>query len=457
MKKTVNVATIGIWHLGAVTSACFAAYGHNVVGIDQNEKVIANLNKGIPPIYEPGLAEMTDDSIKKSNLSFTTDFRSGLIGADYVAITFDTEVNEDDTPNLSHILEGIERAVPHLKDGVLLVISSQVPLGTCGQIRSMIRNKRPQLNFGIVCIPENLKLGEAISRFNSPDLLIIGNESTGDFEKARQLYGFVSGPILNVSLRTAEMVKHAINAFLACEISFSNELGNFCDSFGVDWSKVAEALHLDRRIGKYAFLSAGLGFGGGTLARDVGVLRSLAKQADTETALLDAIIAVNNKQNREISRKLMLLFGKIKGLRIGVLGLTYKPGTSTIRRSASIDIIKELVNKGVVIRAYDPKASFSKEDIGTDFDRCKSAEEVAESSNAILILTGWPEFRNIDFGKLKHKMLNPVIIDALNLMDADRMADYGFMYFGIGRGKQITPISKDADKAETGNGDSNGT
>ena len=328
MEKRVKVATIGIWHLGTVTSACFAAYGHKVIGIDPSSEVVDNLNKGVPPIYEPGLAEMIKESSAKSNLSFTTDFKSGLSDSDYVALTFDTPINDDDTPDLSPILNSIVQSIPHLKNGVLLVISSQVPLGTCEQIKSMIKKERPSLDFGIVCIPENLKLGEAISRFNSPDLLIIGTENAKDFERAKQLYGFVKGPTLNVNLRTAEMVKHALNAFLACEISFSNELGNFCDDFGVDWFSVAEALHLDRRIGKDALLRSGLGFGGGTLARDVGVLRRLGKQNSTDTVLLDAIIKVNNEQNKIISRKLKLIFGKVAGLKIGVLGLTYKPGTS---------------------------------------------------------------------------------------------------------------------------------
>ena len=187
-------------------------------------------------------------------------------------------------------------------------------------------------------------------------------------------------------------------------------------------------LHLDKRIGKDAFLRAGLGFGGGTLARDVGVLRRLSKQNNLTMHLLDAIITVNNDQNRVISRKLKLIFGKIKGLKIGILGLTYKPGTSTIRRSASIDIIKELVGQGASVKAYDPKASFKKTDPGVSFERCERAEQVAESSNAILILTGWPEFKNIDFKNLKPKMLNSVVIDAMNLLDPLQMANYGFEF-----------------------------
>jgi UDPglucose 6-dehydrogenase len=433
MSKYARVTTIGLWHLGSVTSACFAAYGHSVVGIDPDEAVARNLSKGITPIYEPGLGEMIKGQLNRS-LSFTTDFKKGLRDSEYVAITFDTPVNDDDTPNLDPILKSIEKAIPFLKDGVLLVVSSQVPIGTCERIRDMIKKRRPSLDFGIACIPENLKLGEAIERFMSPDLLVIGAENERDFEKARGLYGFVKGPILHANLRTAEMVKHAINAFLACQISLSNELGNFCDNSGVDWLKVSAALHLDKRIGPNAMLHAGLGFGGGTLARDVGVLRRTGRQNGTETAMLDAIITVNDRQNAVIIGKLRSTFGKLKGLRVGVLGLTYKPGTSAIRRSASIAIIKELAEHGVKVSAYDPKAEFKKSEVSVSFERCKTPESVADGSNALLLLTGWPEFKDLDFKRIKAKMKNHVIVDALNMLDPEKLSRYGFSYIGIGRG-----------------------
>ena len=436
MVEYANVAVIGLWHLGTVTAACLAEYGHNVVGIDPNGTVVENLKKGVPPVYEPGLEDLVKKCAAMGRLSFTSDFGEELRRAQYVAITFDTPINEDDTPDLTPIMRSITEVIPYLAENSMIVVSSQVPIGTCERIMAAISKGRPGLKFSVVCIPENLKLGEAIARFSAPDFIVIGAERGNDFEDAAMLYGFMKGPVLKVGLRTAEMTKHALNAFLACEVSFANELGNLCDSLGVDAFSVAEALHLDRRIGKGALLQPGLGFAGGTLARDVGILRALGKESGAETKLLDAIVNVNKAQNRIVAGKLKLVFGKIKGLKIGVLGLTYKPGTSTIRRSASIDIIRELVGRGADVVAYDPKADFDMAALGIKFERCKKAPDVAVGSDAVLILTGWPEFRELDFGKMKGLMHRRVVIDATNMLDGDVMSGAGFVYIGIGRGQQ---------------------
>ncbi len=446
MENKSTVTVIGLWHLGSVTVACLADYGHKVVGIDPSKEVVANLSKGIPPVYEPGLSELVKKNIKNGNLSFTNDFRSGLKDAQYVMIAFDTPINDDDTPDLSPIMGSVEKSIPYLHDNVLLVINSQVPVGTCEQIKSKIQKERPTLKFGIVCMPENLKLGEAISRFKQPDFLVIGAESKKDLESAERLFGFFNGQKINVSLRTAEMTKHALNSFLACEVSFANEIGNLCDTLGIDSFAVAEVLKLDKRIGKGALLRAGLGFAGGTLARDVGVLRTLGEKNNTNTILLDSVINVNRQQNKIIASKLGLIFGDVKGLRIGVLGLTYKPDTSTIRRSASIEIIRELVKAGAKVKAYDPKASFDKAALGIDFERCDSLEKVANSSDALLLLTGWPEFKTVDYSKFKPKMKNPVIIDALNMLNSEEMEKKGFVYLGIGRGQKIKRLSDKGSK-----------
>jgi UDPglucose 6-dehydrogenase len=438
-----NVTVIGLWHLGTITAACLASSGYKVTGIDLNQKVVSNLQRGKPPLYEPGLAELIKECVAKKTLSFTKDFKSGLKESDYVIIAFDTPVNDDDTPDLSPILESITKSVPYLQNDCLIVISSQVPIGTCEEIKAMIQKKRKSLNFGIACIPENLKLGEAISRFKNPDLIVIGTDKEESFSKARELYGFVdSAQIRQVNLRTAEMVKHAMNAFLANQVSFANEMGNVCDRVGVDWFDVIPALHLDKRVGEGALLRSGLGFGGGTLARDVGVLRRTGKKNGVDTVLLDAVMLVNRDQNMMVVEKLRMLFGNLKGLRVGVLGLTYKPGTSTIRRSASVEIIKMLKKDGVSVKAYDPKASFSAKEAGVRFERCKTADLVARSSDALLILTAWPEFKELDFARLKSMMSHQVIIDALNMLDQKEMARCGFIYVGLGRGLQIKHIAK---------------
>jgi UDPglucose 6-dehydrogenase len=441
MEKENSIAIIGLWHLGIVTAACLASYNNKVTAIDPNSKTITNLKKGNLPVYEPGLAELVKEQYEKGTLSFTTDFRSGLNDSKYIIIAFDTPMNDDDSPDLSPILQSVSESISYLQDGSLLIISSQVPLGTCEQIELLIKKRRPSLIFGIVCMPENLKLGIAISRFKSPDFLLIGANKEEDFKNVEKLYGFVTSPKIKVDLRTAEMVKHAINAFTACEVSFANELGNICDKFGVDEFRVAEILHLDPKVGKQAPLRAGLGFSGGTLGRDVNVLRALGKKEGTKTTLLDAIMSVNYYQNQTITNNLRIIFGRIKGLHIGVLGLTYKAGTSTLRRSASIEIIKELIQKGASIKAYDPKADLVTKIANGSFERCSDADSVFDSSDVLLILTGWPEFKELNFVKLKPKMSHSIIIDASNILDGDLMTKHGFIYVGMGRGHQAKAIN----------------
>lgn len=438
MESRSNVAVIGMWHLGIITASCLADYGHKVVGIDPKKETIDNLNKGKTPLFEPGLDELVKENMEKGKLSFTTDFKAGLKWAGSIIIAFDTPVNEDDTPDLSPIMDSISKSIPYLEDGALIILSSQIPVGTCEKIKAMIQKERKALKFGVACIPENLKLGEAISRFKSPDIMVIGSDSGADFEKARSVFGFVdSSKIKEVNFRTAEMVKHAINSFLANQISWSNEMGDLCDTLGVDWYEVIPALSLDRRVGKGALLKSGLAFGGGTLARDVGVLRRLGKENGASTKLLDAVIEVNKNQNGIVLKKLKTLFGNLKGLRVAVLGLTYKPGTSTIRRSAAIDIIKELDRNGVLVKAYDPKAEFSEKEAGIKIERCDSPAAAAKSSDAILILTAWPEFKELEFSELKGSMAHLVIIDPLNILKPEEISRHGFTYSGIGRGQQI--------------------
>lgn len=436
-RKGGTVAVIGMWHLGTVAAACLADMGHTVTGMDMDSRTIEDLSHGKPPLFEPGLDELIRKGMKRKGLSFTTDFRSGLEGADYIVVAFDTKVNEDDTPDLSQMMEGMHRAIPHLKDGCMLVISSQVPVGTCEQIRKEVLRKRKNLDFGIACVPENLKLGEAIRRFENPDVLVVGAGSDSDSRKARALFGFVEdGRIRLMGLRTAEMVKHAINSFLANQISFANEMGNLSDSLGVDWMDVADAMRMDRRIGRDALLRPGLAFGGGTLARDVGVLRRLGSREGVRTALLDAVSDVNCRQNLVVVGKLKERLGKLAGLNVCVLGLTYKPGTSTVRRSASLQIIRELVKEGAKVRAYDPKAELSEKDAGIRMARFGDAASAADSSDAVLLLTAWPEFAGLDYAALKRNMRQGVLIDAVNMLDPKRMEGLGFVYLGIGRGKK---------------------
>ncbi len=441
-KTKGRVSVIGQWHLGAINAACLSSLGYIVTGIDANQETISNLKKNVPPLYEPGLAELIAESVKKGTLSFTTDFKAGLAKSEFVIIAIDTPLKEDNSSDLQPIIQSIEKSIPYLQNNCLLIISSQVPVGSCAMIRELIRKKSPGLDFGIACVPENLQLGKAISGYKSPDLLVIGADNEKDAAKAEQFYWFVESNKVKVDLKTAEVIKLAINSFMATEVSYGNELGNICDELGVDELRVADALRLDPRVGAKAQVRAGLGFSGGTVARDVIVLQKIGREKGVKTTLLDAVMAVNNDQNHMVIQKLESQFGSIKGLRIGVLGLTYKPNTSAIRHSVAIKIIRELVQKGASVKAYDPKAKYKKSDINVDFTRCNNADLVAESSDALLTLTAWPEFRELDFAKLRGKMSKPIVIDAINLLDAGAMAKLGFSYFGSGRGKSAKTPEK---------------
>jgi UDPglucose 6-dehydrogenase len=240
-----------------------------------------------------------------------------------------------------------------------------------------------------------------------------------------------------MNLRTAEMTKHALNAFLATSISFANEIAGLCDELGADALKVADALRDDSRIGKKAMLSPGLAFSGGTLPRDLKVLMRLGKEYGFETPVINGVWRVNQRQNGVVIRKLEKIYGSVKDLTIGVLGLTYKAGTSTLRRSAALEIIRELNDKGAKIKAYDPKADIEEVLLHREFEFCQNAYEVARGSDALVIITEWPEFKELDFARIKSVMKKPVLIDAKNILDAEQLTGEGFIYAGIGRGQKL--------------------
>lgn len=432
-----KICVIGIWHLGAVTSACLADLGYRVVGVDSEDKWIDNLNAGVPPLFEPGLEEMIRKNLSLGRLEYTTDLRTALRGAAYVLITYDTPVNERDEIDLSQIFNFVSRLATHLEDDSTIIVSSQVPVGSCEKIASVIKSKRVSLNFGIAYVPENLRLGQAIERFKHPEMIVIGCNDVETQSRVEQFLSVIEAPKLNVDLRTAEMVKHAINAYLATCISFINEIANLCDEVGADALKVAAAMRLDSRIGPKALLRPGLGFAGGTLARDVKVLKSLGEKSGYETHLINGVFKVNELQNQMVTRKLRKVYGQVQNLTVGVLGLTYKAGTSTLRRSASLEIIEGLINDGASVKAYDPKADLRELPVYDRLELCSDAYAVASGSDALFFVTDWPEFRHLDFTRIKSLMRKPVLVDVQNMLDAKQMVKAGFVYIGVGRGQSL--------------------
>jgi len=430
-----KVCVVGIWHLGSVVSACLADLGYRVVGVDKDPKRVRDLNKGVPPLFELGLAELMKKNHELKRLSYTTELDSALKGAEYVLITFDTPVDARDEVDLSEVFKTSAELGKYLEDGSTVIVSSQVPVGTSEKIASVIMSQRPSLSFGIAYVPENLRLGQAIERFRHPEMIVIGSDSDATQAKVEELLRVIQAPKLKVGLRTAEMIKHAINAYLATSISFINELANLCDEAGADAVKVAEAMRLDSRISPKAPLRPGLGFAGGTLARDLKVLQKLGEKVGYRTHLINSVLRVNQKQNRIVSGKLQRMYGSLQNLTVGILGLTYKAGTSTLRRSTSLEIIKNLTDGGARVKAYDPKADLSEVQIRGEFELCSDPYDVASGCDALVFVTDWAEFKELDFSCIKLLMKKPVVIDVQNMLDAERMIRMAFVYLGVGRAK----------------------
>jgi UDPglucose 6-dehydrogenase len=435
IRENQKVCVIGIWHLGSVYSVCLADLGYFVVGVDKSLKVVQDLNKCIPPIFEPGLQELLTNNINSGRLSYTTDLSHALKGSSYVLMTFDTPVDENDEVDLSPIFDTGRELAKHLENGSTIIVSSQVPVGTCDQIKLLIKQNNPSLDFDVACSPENLRLGQAIECFKNPERIVIGADSGSTLDRVEALFDVIAAPKLRMNLRTAEMTKHALNAFLATSISFANEIANLCDEVGANALKIAAALRSDARIGPKMPLLPGLAFAGGTLARDLKILKNLGESHGCETALINGVLRVNQQQNGLVVRKLQKIYGSVQNLTVGILGLTYKAGTSTLRRSAALEIIRDLTSKGASVKAYDPKASVEEIRLHREFEFCSEPYEVARGSDALVIVTDWPEFKNLDFDLIKSSMNKPVIIDAKNMLDDDQLIKKGFLYTGVGRGK----------------------
>lgn len=429
-----KICVVGIWHLGAVVSVCLADLGYFVVGVDKDPKNVEDLNRGVPPLFEPGLEELLVGGLGSKRLSYTTNLSEAVRGSSYVLITFDTPVNERDKVDLSEIFATARELARHIKNSTTIIVSSQIPVGTCDQIKAIIKQDNRSLDFDIAYSPENLRLGQAIERFKHPDRIVIGADSTSTLDKVERFFDVISAPKVRMNLRSAEMTKHAINAFLATSISFANEIGNLCDEVGADALKVAEGLASDERIGQKLPLRPGLAFAGGTLARDLKVLQNLGDRSRYETYLIDGVLKVNERQNKFVIRKLEKIYGSVNNLTIGVLGLTYKAGTSTLRRSAAIEIIKDLTTGGAIVKAHDPEADPEEVKSHQEFEFCADPYAVAKDSDALVLITDWPEFKNLDFDLIRSSMKKPVLIDAKNMLNSEQLIAKGFIYSGVGRG-----------------------
>ncbi len=431
-----RIAVIGCWHQGVVAAACLADLGYDVLGADHDGKRVASLNAGKAPLFEPGLDKLLQKAARSGRLKFTTDVANAVIGIRDVLIMFDTPVDEKDQSDLSEIFSTAAEIAPQLENDTVLFVTAQVPVGTCDQIAAILREKNPSVKFGIAYSPENLRLGQAIDRFVDPAMPVIGADDARTLDRVEQLLAPLKVNWARVNLRTAEMAKHALNAFLATSVAFANEIGNLCDEVGADGKRLAEVLRMEERVGRKAMLFPGLGFSGGTLARDMQTLRGLGRQYGLDTPMLDGIWESNRIQNRLVVRKLKKAIGKLDNVPVAVLGLTYKPDTSTLRRSVALEIIGDLLKAGMKVSAHDPMADRGEVAAQTGFKFCEDVYEALKGAQAMVLITGWADYRKLDFKRVKKAMARPVIIDVNNMLDADKLKSLGFTYLDIGRGRK---------------------
>jgi UDPglucose 6-dehydrogenase len=430
-----NIAVIGLWHQGIVATACFADWGYFVTGFDDDTNKISQLNDGRAPIFEPGLDDLLTSGLESKKILFLSKNFDKLKDSTFVILAFDTPVNNEDISDLSNIFSTVREIAPYLANKVLIHVTAQVPVGTCDLLSEIIREIQPNLKFSLAYTPENLRLGQAIDRFRHPMLPIIGCECLEDFDRFKSFYAACKVDWQFCDLRTAEMTKHALNSFLALSVAFANELGNLCDEVGADGHRVAELLRMEPRVGSKAMLFPGLGFSGGTLARDIQTLRAIGDSKKLSTILLDGIWEANKQQNNIVLRRLKENFGgSLEGLRIGVLGLTYKPETSTLRRSAAIEIIAELVRNGAKVRASDPMADRNELKNCNGFEFFESADDALLNVDALILITPWEAYKSFDFKAAANLMHGRYVFDTANIWNMAKVQEAGLVYVGIGSG-----------------------
>jgi UDPglucose 6-dehydrogenase len=429
-----NIALIGVGYVGMVSGACFADLGNNVTCVDINEQRIDNLNQGIMPIFEPGLEELVRRNVRAGRLAFTTSYEEALADADFAFIAVGTPSDVDGQADLRYVRMAAESIADVIDHYVVIINKSTVPVGTGDWVADIIRNRRPEApDFDVVSCPEFLREGSAISDFMNPDRVILGSTNRDAAEKVAQLHLPLRTTIMITDLRTAEMVKYASNAFLAAKISFINEIANICEALGADVKEVAYGMGLDKRIGPY-FLDAGLGWGGSCFPKDVKALASMAEIEGRHPHLLHAVMDINRDQRYAPLRKVETCLGDLRGKIVAVLGLAFKPNTDDMRDAPAVDVIRNLQRKGAVVRAYDPVAMENAEGLLTDVEMMENAYAAAEGADALVLVTEWNEFKNLDLARVKSLMKEPVLIDGRNIYDPDQARAHGFKYMGVGRG-----------------------
>ncbi|HEY8223809.1 MAG TPA: UDP-glucose/GDP-mannose dehydrogenase family protein [Pyrinomonadaceae bacterium] len=432
----MHISVIGTGYVGLVTGACFAEFGVDVTCADVDEDKINRLQRGIVPIYEPGLDHLVSKNIQAGRLRFTTDLREAVEQALVIFLAVGTPPLLDGSPDLSYVESAACSIAEYMNGYKVIVTKSTVPIGTGEHIRRLISERqKSRVNFGVVSNPEFLREGAAINDFMRPDRVVIGSRDQEAIAIMKDLYRplyLIEAPFVITSLEAAELTKYAANAFLATKISFINEIANLCEKIGCDVHDVARAIGMDKRIGS-KFLHPGPGFGGSCFPKDTKALASVARQFDLDSLIVDAVIEVNQRQRKEMLKKIGNLVGNLEGKTIAVLGLAFKPETDDMREAPSVDIIRNLVANGARIKAYDPVAKEEAMRILPDLTYADDEYAAVTDADALVFITEWNQFRALDMTRIRDLMRSPKIADLRNIYEPEDMRELGFEYVGVGR------------------------
>ena len=433
----MRIAVVGAGYVGLVSGACFSDFGFNVVCVDQDAGKIAALNRNEIPIYEPGLDELVRSNRLAGRLSFSTDLKPAVAGADLVLIAVGTPSRRGDGhADLSYVY-AVARELAEAVDGFTVVATkSTVPVGTGDEVERILREVNPKADVAVVSNPEFLREGSAINDFKRPDRIVIGLEDERARAVMSEAYRPLSlnqPPLFFTSRRSAELIKYASNAFLAMKITFINEMADLCEAVGGDVQDVARGMGLDNRIGS-KFLHAGPGFGGSCFPKDTLALMKTGQDHGAPLRLVEATFAVNSQRKRTIARRVQqALGGNLRGRTVGILGLTFKPNTDDMRDAPSLDIIRFLQDQGATVRAFDPEGMASAKQMLEDVTFASDAYDAASKADALVIVTEWDAFRALDFARLKGEMTSPVLVDLRNIYDPADVERHGFAYHSVGR------------------------
>ncbi|NVJ89389.1 MAG: UDP-glucose/GDP-mannose dehydrogenase family protein [Flavobacteriaceae bacterium] len=441
----MKITIVGSGYVGLVTGACFAEMGNTVTCVDINSDKIDLLQKGVSPIYEPGLDKMLLKNLENNTLIFTTDLSKALEKAAIVFIAVGTPMQETGEANMRYVYEVAKEIGEHITHNIIVVNKSTVPIGTADKVKEIIQQELDKravdISFSMVSNPEFLKEGDAINDFMKPDRVVIGADNEVTFEQMKKLYSpffRTHDRFITMDIRSAEMTKYAANAMLATKISFMNEIANICERVDADVNKVRLGIGSDKRIG-YSFIYPGVGFGGSCFPKDMKALYKIAASHHYNAELLAAVDSVNTSQKQILTKKVCKRFGEdLSGFTFAVWGLSYKPGTNDMREAPSIQVIKDLIAKGAKINAYDPKAikeskNVYLKDYNHSITYATSKYEALQNADAMLLITEWKEFRSPDFIEIKKLLKIPIIFDGRNQYNAFNLPSEGFEYYQIGK------------------------